>query len=361
MTTRTIAVLGGAGYIGSHTVIEALRVSWNVLVIDDYRNMEPGSRQSTFSTNPLFRRYIESGKLKETVLDIRQTERLVQELQSFVQEAHAPIDAVILLAASIDVAQSVSHPDNYYDNNLQTLLSTVKAMLALNVRNIVFSSTAAVYGSLQQACAPPSSTFSEDSPINPASPYGRSKHMCETILSDCCHALPLSSIVFRFFNAAGADSSAQLGLRKDNPSHLIPRCLRLVQSHTESSIRVYGTDYPTIDGTGVRDFVHVSDIARAILLAVEHLVSSSTVDKFDVINLGTQQGSSVRQVIDAVRNVTQSGIVGLPSVDCPRRPGDLAQAVASRDKARRVLGWTPEHDLLSIIRSDWNYLQNRFV
>lgn len=351
---RSIAVLGGAGYIGSHLVLEALRRGWNVLVVDSYKNVPRG----TFDDDVLFGLFRRQQKLVEVNdIDICNEVHLHSALSVWGSGARS-IDAIVLLASSIDVAESITHPCDYYDNNLRALLSTLKCMQSLGLKNIVFSSTAAVYGAGDHALS--SGGLDETARLNPASPYGRSKEMCERILADCCSSLPLAAMVFRFFNACGADKSGRLGLRKTTPTHLLPQCLSRVlqwkRGELVSPLCINGTSYQTPDGTAIRDFVHVSDIADAMLRAVEYLVEQPVHRSVhEVINLGTGVGSSVRQIVDTVRRVTGCGERGLPSVDGPRRPGDVAAAVANPAKARSVLGWTARNDLESIVTDEWCY------
>jgi UDP-glucose-4-epimerase GalE len=252
------------------------------------------------------------------------------------------IDAVMHFAAFIEVGESVADPGAYYENNVGGSLALLRAMVAHGIGRMVFSSSAAVYGSPQQV------PIREEHPCAPLSPYGWSKRMVETLLVDFERAHGLRSLALRYFNAAGADASAAIGERHTPESHLIPRLL--AAADTGSPIEVYGTDYPTPDGTCIRDYIHVTDLARAHVQALEHLLNGGAGGAF---NLGQGRGYSVEEVIGKVMEVTGRSIRVQTAA---RRPGDPPVLVASNEKARRELGWAPAHSSLeNIIATAWRW------
>jgi len=251
-------------------------------------------------------------------------------------------DAVIHFAAFIAVGESMRQPEKYFANNVGGSLSLLTAMVQAGVKHVVFSSSAAVYGT------PPSTPILETSPIQPVSPYGESKVMVETMLRwfDAIHRV--RSISLRYFNAAGADPAGGLGEEHDPETHLIPLVLRAILTGTP--VTIFGDDYPTPDGTCIRDYIHVNDLAQAHILAVEHLLAGGQSDRF---NVGTGTGHSVMEVIRAAEEVTGQKV---PYVIGPRREGDPAVLVAASDKLRRQLGWCPQYtDLRTIAGHAWRF------
>jgi UDP-glucose 4-epimerase len=316
----TILVVGGAGYIGSHMVKQLLAQGYEVMILDN------------FSTG--YRRLVTGGELVEGRLgDSRLLNRIFSENK---------ISAVMHFAAFSLVGESVQKPLIYYENNVAETVSLIDAMVRHNVLRFIFSSTAAVYGE------PEKIPIVENHPCKPTNPYGAGKLTVERILSDCDTAHGLKSICLRYFNAAGADASGRIGEMHDPESHLIPLVLK--SAMTQNPIKVFGTDYPTPDGTCLRDYVHVTDLAQAHLLALNALMDGASSNAY---NLGNSVGYSVRQVIDLSAKVTGKKIA---VVEDARRPGDPAVLVANADKIKQALGWQPAYEELeTIIETAWKW------
>ena len=321
-----ILVLGGAGYIGSHTVYELIGSGADVVVAD---NLETGHREAV---HPQARFY--QG-------DIRSRDFLDRLFQ---QEA---IDAVIHFAANSLVGESMMNPLKYYDNNLCGTKVLLEAMVAHNVRKIVFSSTAATYGE------PVNIPILETDPTHPTNTYGETKLAMERMFHWAGKAHGLRYVSLRYFNACGAHKSGKIGEMHQPETHLIPIILQVPLGKRES-VSIYGEDYDTRDGTCVRDYIHVTDLAQAHILAVEYLNRGG---ESDIFNLGNGVGFTVKEVIECVRKVTGHPI---PAISAPRRAGDPAQLVASSEKAKNILGWNPQYDdLETIIASAWNFHRKR--
>jgi UDP-glucose-4-epimerase GalE len=319
---RRILVTGGAGYIGSHTVRLLRQRGYRVTVVDD---LSRGYRHN-----------VESSDFHQ--LRIQQTGELAAAL--------AGHDAVIHFAAYISVGESMQAPELYFANNVAGSLSLFTAMLQAGVKRLVFSSTAAVYG------IPHASPILESFPIAPVNPYGESKVMVETMLRwfDLIHGL--RSVSLRYFNASGADPAGGLGEEHDPETHLIPLMLRAVLSGRP--LTVFGNDYDTPDGTCIRDYIHVNDLAEAHVLAVEALLAGGASDQF---NVGTGAGHSVLEMVRGVEEVTGRKV---PYTIGARREGDSPALVANADKLRRALGWQPRYtDLRDIISSAWEFERKR--
>ncbi len=315
----TVLVTGGAGYIGS--VVAELLVSrgYSTLVLD---NLRSGHREAV----PKGARLIEADLNDRAAVD-----------RVFAGES---IAAVVHMAAAIEVEESVRRPLLYYRENVGSTLTLLEAMVAAGVRRLVFSSTAAVYG------VPGRATITEENPTRPVNPYGRTKLLCEQLIEDVRQAEGLGYVALRYFNAAGA--TEDLGENHVPESHLIPRLLAAAAGRAPQ-IDVYGTDYPTADGTCVRDYIHVVDIAEAHLAAIERAVSGGA-----VYNLGTGHGYSVRQVIETAERVVGHAI---PVQVLGRRAGDPPALVADSSRIRRELGWQPKRDLEEILRSAWQWAE----
>lgn len=321
-----ILVLGGAGYIGSHTVYELIGSGADVVVAD---NLETGHREAV---HPQARFY--QG-------DIRSRDFLDRLFQ---QEA---IDAVIHFAANSLVGESMMNPLKYYDNNLCGTKVLLEAMVAHNVRKIVFSSTAATYGE------PVNIPILETDPAHPTNTYGETKLAMERMFHWAGKAHGLRYVSLRYFNACGAHKSGKIGEMHQPETHLIPIILQVPLGKRES-VSIYGEDYDTRDGTCVRDYIHVTDLAQAHILAVEYLNRGG---ESDIFNLGNGVGFTVKEVIECARKVTGHPI---PAISAPRRAGDPAQLVASSEKAKNILGWNPQYDdLETIIASAWNFHRKR--
>jgi UDP-glucose 4-epimerase len=324
----TILVTGGAGYIGSHAVLSLQQAGYGVVVLD---NLVYGHA--------------------DLVKDILKAELVVGDigdrpLLDKLFATHA-IAAVMHFAAYAYVGESVTDPDKYYRNNVVGTLTLLEAMLAANIKQFVFSSTCATYG------VPKTTPIPEDHPQSPINPYGASKLMVERILLDFSTAYDLRSVFFRYFNAAGADPEGRLGEDHNPETHLIPLVLQTALGKREA-ISVFGTDYPTPDGTCIRDYIHVMDLADAHVRGIDYLLKGG---KTDVFNLGNGNGFSVKEVIETAKRVTQRPI---QVIEGDRRPGDPAALVGSSDKARNILGWNPQYaDLDQIITHAWNWHQKR--
>ena len=314
-----ILVLGGAGYIGSHTVYELIDAGRDVVVAD---NLLTGFRAAV---HPKARFY---------QLDIRDRSAL-DEL--FTKEK---IEGVIHFAASSQVGESMSDPLKYYDNNLHGTMVLLQAMVAHGVDKIVFSSTAATYGEPERV------PILETDRTDPTNCYGETKLAMEHMMRWVSRAHGLKYVALRYFNACGAHP---IGEAHNPETHLIPLILQVPNGQREK-ISIFGDDYPTKDGTCIRDYIHVSDLAQAHILALDHLLQGG---ESDVFNLGNGVGFTVKEVIDVARAVTGHPI---PAETCPRRAGDPAQLIASSKKAVEQLGWKPKYnDLNTIIASAWKW------
>ena len=314
-----ILVLGGAGYIGSHTVYELIDAGRDVVVAD---NLLTGFRAAV---HPKARFY---------QLDIRDRAALDVLFQA------EKIDGVIHFAASSQVGESMSNPLKYYDNNLYGTMVLLQAMVAHGVDKIVFSSTAATYGE------PEKQPIEEGDRTEPTNPYGATKLAIENMLKWCDCAYNIRYVALRYFNAAGSDTEAGIGEDHNPESHLIPLVMKTALGQRDH-IGIFGEDYPTPDGTCVRDYIHVKDLAEAHLLALEYLERGGS---SDVFNLGNGAGYSVREIIETARRITGKEIKAVVE---PRRGGDPSVLIASNKKAAEVLGWKPVLGLDQIISDAW--------
>lgn len=327
-TNSTILVTGGAGYIGSHTVLALQRAGYEVIILD---NLVYGHQD-----------IVEEVLQAKLVIGDTSDRQLLDRL--FNSEN---IAAVMHFAAYAYVGESVTDPEKYYYNNVVGTLTLLQAMRAASVEKFVFSSTCASYG------VPHTVPIPENHPQQPINPYGTSKLMVEQILSDFDAAYNFKSVRLRYFNAAGADPTGLLGEDHLPETHLIPLVLLTALGKRES-VSIFGTDYPTDDGTCIRDYIHVSDLADAHVLALDYLLKGGNTDVF---NLGNGNGFSVKQVIDTARAVTGQEI---KVVECDRRPGDPPILVGSSEKARKILGWYPQYpNLTEILAHAWQWHQQR--
>jgi len=316
----TILVTGGAGYIGSHVIKELLRQGHKPIVFD---NLQTGHRKTT--KDALF---IEG--------DLSDQKKLKETFQAY------QIDTVIHFAADSLVGESVQNPLKYFNNNVKNSLNLVEIMEEFKVKKIVFSSSAAVYGEPKEIPIP------ENHPCVPTNPYGETKWIFEKILGAFHVAGKIDYISLRYFNAAGADPEGELGEDHSPETHLIPLVIQAALNGTP--VPVYGTDYNTPDGTCIRDYIHVTDLANAHILALRKLEQENI---SGIYNLGNGNGYSVREVIETVKKVTGRKTA---AVDSPRRPGDPARLVASSDKIKKELGWTPKYpDLETIVETAWEW------
>lgn len=321
-----ILVTGGAGYIGSHYVLQASQEGAELLVLD---NMAYGHPEAVTPGVKLVVGDMGDRQLLDTIFTENQ------------------IDEVVHFAAFAYVGESVTDPRKYYNNNTMAALNVLDAMLDHGVKRFVFSSTCATYGNPQYM------PMDESHPQAPINPYGESKYFVERILKAYDAAYGLKYTALRYFNAAGADPEGRIGESHDPETHLIPLVLQVATGRRES-VSIFGTDYDTPDGTCIRDYIHILDLARAHTLALNRLRQGGA---SAIYNLGTEAGDSVREVID-----TCASVAGRPikTVEQPRRPGDPPRLVASAGKARIELGWTPKFSQLrAIVETAWNWEVNR--
>ncbi|GAA4829620.1 UDP-glucose 4-epimerase GalE [Algivirga pacifica] len=335
---KKILVTGGTGYIGSHTVVALQQKGYEVVVLDNLSNSEYGvldGIERITGVRPTFEN-----------VDLRDKERTAEVFQS-----HTDIKAVIHFAASKAVGESVGMPLEYYENNIGGMLNLLSAMRTYKVPNIVFSSSCTVYGQPKQL------PVTEEEPVKPAlSPYGNTKQIGEEILRDTVKAHPgLKAISLRYFNPVGAHESALIGeLPKGVPLNLLPFITQTAIGLREQ-LKVYGKDYNTVDGTCVRDYIHVVDLANAHIIAAERMLDHNGEDAYEYFNLGTGTGSSVLQVIQAFEKVSGQA---LNYVFVERRAGDVEQIWADTQRANEVLGWKAEKGLEEMVRTAWLWEQH---
>lgn len=318
----TVLVLGGAGYIGSHTVFALIEKGEDVVIID---NLETGHIEAVHPQARFYQGDIRDRAFVDSVLDKEE------------------IDAVIHFAANSLVGESMTNPLKYYDNNVNGTKVLLQSMVAHGIDKIVFSSTAATYGEPERV------PILETDKTEPTNAYGETKLSMEKMFKWTDRAHGMKYVSLRYFNACGAHVSGEIGEAHSPETHLIPLILQVPLGQRET-ISIYGDDYPTKDGTCIRDYIHVTDLAQAHILAVEYLMKGN---ESNIFNLGNGIGFTVNEVIETARKVTGHPI---PATITPRRAGDPAQLIASSDKARNVLGWNPQHaDLEEIISSAWKW------
>lgn len=323
-----ILVTGGAGYIGSHSVLSLQKAGYEVIILDNLVYGHQDLVETVLKTKLIIGDTCDRSLLRQIFTDHQ-------------------IDAVMHFAAYAYVGESVSQPAKYYHNNVVGTLTLLEAMLEAKIDKFVFSSTCATYG------IPDSVPIKEEQPQNPINPYGATKLMVERILQDFAQAYDFRSVCLRYFNAAGADPAGNLGEDHSPETHLIPLVLQTALGKRES-ISVFGTDYDTPDGSCVRDYIHVLDLAQAHILALEYLLQDG---QTDVFNLGNGSGFSVKEVIAAARKITGKEI---PAKMSDRRPGDPPTLVGSGVKAQEILGWQPQYSNLDdIIAHAWQWHQKR--
>lgn len=332
MTEKTVLVTGGAGYIGSHCVLALLKHNYNVIIFD---NLSTGHIETVNTLKKYGNVDFKKGDLLEP-----------SSLDEVFKQSN--IDAVIHFAAYIEVGESVKNPQKYYINNICGTINLLKAMLDNNVKKIVFSSTAAVYGEPQYV------PIDENHPKNPINPYGQTKLTIEKIMDDYDRAYGLKSVRLRYFNVAGADSENRTGEWHEPESHLIPNILKSTFSGGKT-FEMYGTDYETKDGTCVRDYINVEDLIQAHILALKYLENGGKTDYF---NLGTNEGNTVKEVFSVCEEVTGKKI---PVNIMERRAGDSASLIADNKKAKTILDWEPKNSLKTSIKTayEWEKARNK--
>jgi UDP-glucose 4-epimerase len=319
---QSVLVAGGAGYVGSHTCLKLAEAGFRPVAFD---NLSNGHAE-----------FVQWGPLEGG--DIRDSRRLDE-----VFATHRPV-AVLHFAALIEVGESVKNPGGFYENNVAGALNLIQAARRAGVDKLVFSSTCATYG------APVQVPMDESHPQVPLNPYGHSKLMVEQILQDLDRYAGFRSVALRYFNAAGADPEGRIGERHTPETHAIPLAIRAAMD-SDHAFKIFGQDYPTPDGTAVRDYIHVLDLAEAHVLALRRLLAGGA---SDVFNLGTGKGTSVKELLETIHWASASNF---EAELAPRRPGDAPILVADNRKARESLGWSPTHDLKSIVKSAWNWHQ----
>ncbi len=325
-----ILVTGGAGYIGSHCVIALINSGYDVVMFD---SLEIGHIETV--------KTLQSIQAKGSVVDFIQGNLQNLSEISDVFKRHN-IDSVVHFAAYSQVAESVKEPQKYYYNNVYGTLNLLNAMLENNVKNIVFSSTAATYGN------PVYAPIDEKHPQIPVNPYGKTKLMIENIMDDYDKAYGLKSVRLRYFNVAGADYQARVGEWHNPETHLIPNILKSTFSDGKT-FTLFGDDYDTKDGTCIRDYINVEDLANAHVLAIKYLNNGGETNFF---NLGTTEGNSVKEVFKTCEDVVGKSV---PIEIHPRRAGDPALLIAANNKAKSVMGWSPEKTLRDSITSAYNW------
>lgn len=311
----SVLITGGAGYIGSHMVLALLQLGENVVVLDD---LSTGMRALVPPSATFFEGTVGDYPLVRSIL------------------SRHKVDSILHFAGSTVVPESVEKPLRYYANNTAASRSLIEAAVDSGVQNFIFSSTAAVYRTSETA------TVTETAPTFPASPYGRSKLVIEWILQDAARVNPLRYIIFRYFNVAGADPDGRTGQSTPHATHLIKRACQVALGKYPY-LGIYGTDYPTRDGTGVRDYIHVSDLVAAHALGLRHLRSGG---ESDIFNCGYGRGFSVREIVAAVERAAGHAV---PAKELPRRAGDLAAVISDPCKLKSHLGWIPRHDEIDFI------------
>jgi UDP-arabinose 4-epimerase len=326
MMVKRVLIAGGAGYIGSHAA-KALRLSGREPIVFD--DLSCGYAHAV-KWGPLVRG------------DIRNADALRAAIREYKP------DAVMNFAARIEVGEGEKNPSHFYDNNVAGVLTLVRTMLEEGVGNLVFSSTCAIYGDPERL------PLTEDLPKRPVSVYGRTKLMCEQMLEDISRAHGLNFAALRYFNAAGADPDGEIGEEHDPETHLIPNAIKAAIG-MGGPMKLFGTDYPTPDGTCLRDYVHVTDLAEAHILAADRISQGGNLQ----LNLGGGQAHTVLQVLKAVEKATGRPV---PHTIAPRRPGDAIALYADTTKTRAELGWTPKlSDIETIVSTAWSFHKQKWA
>jgi UDP-glucose 4-epimerase len=342
MNEQVVLVTGGAGYIGSHTVVALKEAGYSPWIVDNHSNSDPSALKGIES--------ILGQPVPSVVADCGNEEALVAVFQQCKDEGHE-FAGVIHFAAFKAVGESVAEPLKYYENNIGSTATLLKVMERFGVSNLVFSSSCTVYGE------PDRIPVDETAPIKPAeSPYGYTKQVCERMIADAVHAMPgMRATLLRYFNPIGAHPSAAIGeLPIGRPNNLIPYLTQATAGLREP-LTVYGDDYPTPDGTCIRDYIHVVDLAEAHVAAMDWLLNQAQGPICEPFNLGTGTGSSVKQVVETFEQVNG---IAVPHDMGPRRAGDVVAIYAEANKAANVLGWRAKRDLGVALKDAWNWQQS---
>lgn len=328
-------VTGGLGFIGSHTVVELQKEGFQVVIIDNLSNSTEEVLQGIIAITgiePIFEK-----------VDLRDKDQV-----EAIFKKHNDIEGIIHFAASKAVGESVRKPLHYYENNLNTLIYVLQSLVKLNSQRFIFSSSCTVYGQSDEM------PITEDAPVKMAqSPYGNTKQIGEEVIIDSCKAYPsLNAISLRYFNPIGAHESAKIGeLPLGSPENLVPYLTQTVAGVREY-LSVFGNDYPTADGTCIRDYIHVVDLAKAHVVSLQRLLNKDGGDNYEYFNIGTGKGSSVLEVIHAFENATGKKV---NFKFAPRRPGDVVEAYADIKKSESQLGWKSVHSLEDAMYSAWKW------
>jgi UDP-glucose 4-epimerase len=320
LLSKNILVIGGAGYIGSHTCQILKKLGANVFILDD---LSTGHKKAACFGQFFYGSVFDSNLITKILKDHK-------------------IDAVMHFAAKALVAESVANPLLYYHHNTASTINLISILIENNVENFVFSSTCATFG------VPQKMPIDETTPQAPINPYGQSKLMVEIALKDICKKANFNAAILRYFNAAGADPEGFLGEDHKIETHLIPLAIKALLENKEP-LKIFGSDYPTKDGTCIRDYIHVHDLAIAHILALNYIIENKGYHDF---NLGTEQGNSVLEVINTIEKIANKKV---PFIFAPRREGDPPVLIANSLKAKKLLNWTPQYSLKDIIKTAYNW------
>lgn len=331
--SKKVLITGGLGYLGSHTIVALHQAGYEAVSADNHSNSQPDVADRIANiTGVAPRNY---------AIDVCDRDQL-QSL--FAKEG--PFDGVIHMAAYKSVAESIENPQKYYYNNLVGLLQVLHCCEQFGVQHLVFSSTCTVYGD------PLVLPVTENTPLNPLSPYGKTKAIGEDIIKDFVAAHPIQAIALRFFNPVGAHPSAEIGeFPQGVPSNLLPHMAQTAAG-MHPYLRIWGADYPTVDGTCIRDFIHVCDLAEAHVTALNHLIHGDFSAGMEILNIGTGEGISVKQMHKAFE---QTNGVQVPYELLEHRPGDIVSMYADTQKARQLLAWEPRYTLKDMVHSAWQW------
>ena len=328
---KRILVTGGAGYIGSHTIVELFKTGYNPIILDNFSN----SHKSVIGN-------IED--ILKVKLEVIEADGKDESDLTEVFQKSGPIEGVIHFAAHKSVIESIIDPLKYYKNNLLFLVNLLECMNKFKVNNLVFSSTCAVYGD------PQSLPISENEPLNPKSPYGETKRICEKMIIDTCHASGIKAVILRYFNPVGAHASSKIGeLPLDAPQNLVP-IITQTAAGVRKNFSVYGVDYNTKDGSCIRDFIHVMDLAQAHVKALQFIEKNDF--SYEIFNIGTGMGYSVLEIINAFERISR---IKLNYNIAPKREGEIEKIYSDINKSKSILGWEAKLSLEEALFDAWNW------